>query len=73
MNRLALLAATSVVALCLTACGEHAAKKEETATVTTETTKTTEAAPAAEAEKAAPAAQEHAPSEAEAAGASAQE
>lgn len=72
MNRLALLAATSVVALCLTACGEHAAKKEETAPVATEAAKT-EVAPAAEAEKAAPAAQEHAPSEAEAAGASAQE
>ena len=76
MKRLVTIAVASVMALSLTACGEHAPKKPEMNT-TTETTETTHAvsAPAEEkaAEPAAESAAEHAPSESEAAGATTQE
>ncbi len=64
MKRLAILAATSVLALSLTACGDH--KKEETTQAPTEAMQTAapaeeqQAQPAAEAQpaEAAPAAEE---------------
>ena len=50
MKRLAIIAATSLLALCLTACGEHAKTDKETTTTTTETTQPVEAASANEAQ-----------------------
>ena len=43
MKRLAILVATSFLAVCLTACGEH--KKEETMQTPTEATQAMQAAP----------------------------
>jgi len=66
MKRLAIIAATSLLALCLTACGEHAKTEKET-TTTTETTQPVEdTTPMNKAENASP-------TEAEAAGATTQE
>lgn len=67
MKRLAILAVTSLFALCLTACGEHAkTEKETTTTTTSETSEPTTPASMDKAEHAAP-------SEAETAGATTQE
>ncbi len=68
MKRLAIIASTSLLALCLTACGEHAKTEKETTTVTTETSQPAEAAPMHKAEATPAAANEE-----QAAGATTQE